>query len=326
MLRHLLAIAVILTAATGCDNVGWGGVEMELRPPPPTTAEEPADSAQAGDEPATRSYGTVLLAGLRDGSRATLRVVGQIAGDAIAPFPDPAFPEDSAHLSEVSAVGSVWTLFSEGVRVGSLTVDATGVAEQFCPVRATVSGVVELVPPASEAERLLAVPAAAAEGREYGEFALHSHVYDQRVASLSLATAAIPRLGARFPPDGVLAARRDIQAFALEGVPGEAIAATFLYQDELAVVPPGPRAYALFLLGIPAGDEYREAFTWYRAVDTDGKGAPAYFNHLDLDGDGVGEILLDVFGSSRRWHAGLARRDGQWVRSFQDACTSGPSS
>jgi len=49
-----------------------------------------------------------------------------------------------------------------------------------------------------------------------------------------------------------------------------------------------------------------------------------------LAGDGVQdalgvllEILLDVFGASRRWFAALEARDGEWVRSFEDACGSG---
>ena len=29
-------------------------------------------------------------------------------------------------------------------------------------------------------------------------------------------------------------------------------------------------------------------FAWYRPVDTEGKGAPRYFGHLDWDGDGSG--------------------------------------
>ena len=62
---------------------------------------------------------------------------------------------------------------------------------------------------------------------------------------------------------------------------------------------------------------------WYRAVDTDGKGAPRYFDHLDWNGDGTEEILLDVLGSNRRWFAGLGRTDGSWIRTFQDACGSG---
>ena len=98
------------------------------------------------------------------------------------------------------------------------------------------------------------------------------------------------------------------------------------YRDQIGIGSPGQGAYAVFVLGVPTAAGYAEGYTWYRSVDSDGKGVPRYFSHLDWDGDGDGEILLDVFGASRRWFAGLSRRQGEWVRTFQDACGSGSSS
>ncbi|HET9947330.1 MAG TPA: hypothetical protein VFQ22_00260, partial [Longimicrobiales bacterium] len=111
--------------------------------------------------------------------------------------------------------------------------------------------------------------------------------------------------------------------FQLRDVPTPTIAATYVYRDRLEVAPPGQGAYALFVMATGSGEQFRETFTWYRSVDTEGKGAPRYFGHLDWDGDGDGEILLEVFGANRRWFAGLTRRQGQWVRTFQDSC-AGP--
>jgi len=324
MRRYLLAIAVILTAATGCDNVSWGGIDVEIVHPQSTPEAAAEEATVPGEAGTPRVAGPVLLAGVREGSRATLTVVGEVQGDAVAAFPDTTSPEDVERLAALTAAGSRWILFSEGVRVGSMTADASGVAQDFCGPRATISGVVELVPPASTAERLLALPAATAD-REYQPFRALAHVYDQRVASLTLAGEAIPRFGANWPAGSLLEARQDIQAFQMVGTAGTSIAATFMYEDQLAVVPPGPRAYALFVLGVESGDTYREAYAWYREVDTDGKGAPRYFSHLDWDGDGSAEILLDVFGSDRRWFAGLAQRGGQWIRTFQGTCASGSS-
>jgi hypothetical protein len=326
MRRHLLAIAVILTVAPGCDNVVWGGVDVELRSPP-TSASDSAGDADVGQaEARVRELGPILLAGVRDGSRATLSLVGEIHGDSIAPFPNPAYAEDTDRLSALMSVGSDWTLFSEGVRVGHLKADTIGTVEEFCSPRASVSGVVELVPEANGAERLLALAADIGSRREYGEYAALQRDYDQGVASLNIAGDVIPRVGAPWPAEGVLAARQDIQAMQLDGVRGQAVAATFLNRDQLAVAPPGQGAYAVFVLGVPGGGGYTEGYSWYRAVDTEGKGVPRYFSHLDWDGDGDSEILLDVFGSNRRWYAGLSQRGGEWVRTFQDACGSGSSS
>ena len=96
-----------------------------------------------------------------------------------------------------------------------------------------------------------------------------------------------------------------------------------MYEDELAVSSPGQGAYALFVIGEQVGDAHESVYVWYRAVDTAGKGAPRYFDHLDWDDDGAQEILLDVFGSNRRWFAGLGQTDGSWVLTFQDVCAAG---
>lgn len=325
MLRHLLAIAVILTVAPGCDNVKFGGASLEILPPP-STGEGVEIDVDDGDVVSVLNEDLpILLAGVRDGSRATLTLVGEVHGDVLRAFPDSAFPSDTERLEALTALGSEWILFSEGVRVGRLVVDAADIVDGFCGPRARVSGIVELVPAAAGAERLLALPADDARERAYGEYHELGDVYEQRVATLQIAQEAIPEQGARWPLS-ILDARKHIQAFDLGGAVGPYVAATFMYEDELAVSPPGQGAYALFVMGEQVGDIHERAYVWYRAVDTEGKGAPRYFDHLDWDGDGVEEILLDVFGSNRRWFAGLAQVDGSWVRTFQDVCGAGSTS
>jgi hypothetical protein len=187
--------------------------------------------------------------------------------------------------------------------------------------------VVELVPEAADAQRFLAIPAAFAATTEHGPYQPVQHDYDQRVATLDIATEALRSLEARRPLS-ILDARRDIQAFQLSDRTGETVAATFMYEDALEVGPPdGGGAYALFILGQHrSGVEYDEAFSWYRAVDTEGKGAPRYFDHLDWDGDGADEVLLEVLGANRRWFAALDQEGGSWVRDYQDPCGSGSGS
>jgi hypothetical protein len=324
MRRHLLAIAVILTGATGCDNVDWGGAEWRLAPPPTIAADTLAGgAAAAAGDPAGREYGPLLLAGTRDAGRATFAVVGEVQGEGLLAI-GPA-PEDVERVDSLTAPGSEWILFADGVRVGTLTVDEVGTSAGYCPARRTVSGVVELVPPASEAERLLALPARVGAGRAYGSFAPMEDVYDQRVATITWAVEAIPRNQATFPSEGLLAARQDIQVFQPTGAPGPAVAATFMYRDRLTIAPAGQGAYALFLLGAQRGGEYVEDFAWYRPVGEGGKGAPRFFDHLDWDGDGDSEILLEVLGAERRWFATLGRRGSEWIRTFQDACGTGPA-
>jgi hypothetical protein len=325
MRKHLLATAVILTVATGCDNVAWGGIDVDLKSPP-ASSRNPAVEVEADEETGSVNFdGPILLAGVRDGVRADFVVVGEVHPEVLREFPDPAFPEDVERLDRVAAPGSEWILFSEGVRVGRMVSDVTRPADDFCGSRVTISGVVEVVPTAAAAERLLALPAEDAATREYRDYRAIPHVYDQRVATLSIAGEAIPEYDATWPPLGVLDARDHIQAFQLQNTQGQSVAATFMYQDELAVTSPRQGAYSLFVIGHQVGSAYEGAYVWYRAVETEGKGAPRYFDHLDWDGDGSDEILLDVFGSNRRWFAALSRRDGSWIRTFQDSCGSGSS-
>ena len=320
MRKHLLAIALIITGAPGCDNVGWGGADFAIRPPPEPEVEAATEADAEETLEAERVTGPVLLAGVRQDERAEMIVVGEVVGDALRAFPDPEYPEDQDRLASLSAPGSEWILFSEGVRIGRLVVDASGPAEGFCGDRLALSGVVEVVPGAAGAERLLALPPEEGERRAREEYVELQHVYDQRVATLSIAGEAIPRYGATWPELGVLDARDHIQAFRLRDRGAPSVAATFMAADELAVGAPGQDAYSLFVIGQQTGGQYVEAYSWYQDAGVSGKAAARYFDHLDLNGDGTEEIVLDVFGANARWFAGLSRRDGQWVRTYNDRC------
>ena len=166
-------IAVILTVASGCDNVGWGGVDVNLKPPrtkAKLAAETPGPAAFAAEESEALPElpnGPILLAGRRSGSEATLTVVGEIQGDAIGAFVSdsevPGFRD--RFTAELLAPGSEWVLFAQGVRVGRLTATSAGLNEEYCVPRPTISGVVELVPSAIGVELLMALPAQAAAPR-----------------------------------------------------------------------------------------------------------------------------------------------------------------
>lgn len=323
--KHLLAIAVILTTATGCDNVAWGGVEMELKPPPTSSVATDTLAEAAEGDVAVKASGPLLLAGEHEDGRAVLTIVGEILDGGVSVFPDPDLPRDAARLAELTAPGSEWILFSEGVRVGRMVADTAVRAEAFCADRTEISGVVELVPAAAGAQRFLALHAGDAGDHPYEIYRAHDHVYDQRVATISLAAEAIPRYEATWPTEGVLDARDHIQAFQLPAEPRPWIAATFTYEDELGITSPRQGAYSLFVMADVDGSEYTEEFVSYRSVADEGKGIPRYLDHFDWDGDGSDEILLDVFGSNRRWFAALDRPDGQWVDTFDAPCGSGPT-
>ena len=324
MRRRWLLLAVILTAPYGCDNVTWGGTEVHLQGPgdqPPgevsdAAPEEATDTAQAG-----LPEGPILLAGTRQGDTVTLVAVAEVHGPGLTELPtDAQIPDFLSRFVEARlAAGTEVVLFSDGTRVGRLTIGEAHVDDRFCPPRAAVTGVVEMVPGAARARRFLALLDSTSTERPYTAYHTYDDDYDQRVASLSLAATEIRQVGAAWPPS-VLESRADMQAFRLPESTGPGFAATFLYRDRLAVAAPEQNAYAIFVMGEPAQNGYQAAFQWYRRVADEGKGAPRYFDHLDWNGDGTSEVLLDVFGTDRRWFAALAQRNGTWVRTFQDPC------
>ncbi len=321
MRRRWLTIAVILTVPSGCDNVTWGGADVRLERPSTHEAAPAAAVDETGDStpPPARVTQPFLLAGTRSGDSATLVVVGLVEGDSLGALPTdasaPGFLEQ--FITTRLSTGTDFVLFSDGARVGHLAATRAGVDSSYCVPRPTVSGTVELVPGASGARHFLALPAAWAETRPYTPYHSFHHSYDQRVASLRLAAAAIPGLHATWPTS-LLDSRADIQAFQIAGT--DAFAATFLFEDRLTVSEPKSEAYSLFIIGTREADAYRASYVDYRPVAEKSKGSPRYFDHLDWNSDGNPEILLDVFGARNRWFAGLSRTAGGWVQTFQDRC------
>ena len=324
MQREHLAIAVILTLATGCDNVAWEGLELRLNPPTSSSAissEQSVITPDLADEEQSLEIPKrpILLSGKRTGSTAKLTAVGEVNGNSLTAISNQGLGSEIS-LGRITQ-GSEWVLFSEGVRIGRMIAQVVSIDDSFCTLRPTISGIVELVSEASDVEQLIALPIDVAGSRSFQPYTAYRHNYNQRVASLALASEVIPSLGAEWPPS-ILDSRTDIHAFQLPGEPRQAIAATFLHQDRMITSPPEPGAYSLFVMGDATSGTYEISYMWYRLAESQGKGVPRYLDHIDWNGDGSEEILLEMFGSEDRWFAGLAKQDGRWIRSFEASCNS----
>jgi hypothetical protein len=318
MRLHLLATAVILTVASGCDNVAWGGVDVQLMPPPAAEPGTPADAPPEEEPPPPEVARPLVLAGTRADAKVTLVVVGELRDDALV-------AATATSIDTGAIVGSEWILFADGVRVGRVRAETVGPAELFCPATPALAGTVELVLAAAALERFIALPADVAGDATHETLRIHQHDYDQRVASLTYAQEAIPRVGAAWPEGGVLPTRQDMQAFQPAGTESPTLAASYVYRDAFSVGDAPSGSYAIFILAERRGGQFRETFEWFQEADSLGKGVPRYFGHADLDRDGRGEVLLDVFGAERRWHAVLEQSAGGWTRSFVSPCGMGTS-
>ena len=177
---------------------------------------------------------------------------------------------------------------------------------------------VELVPGAAEATRFLALPEQFTDSVTYAAYQPAEHDRVQRAAGIDLAAVVIPQIGAVWP-SSMVDARGDIQAFLqVDGQPG--VSTTFLFRDQMRVQPAQAGSYSLYLLATPQGEQYRTSYVWYREAVREGKGAPRYSQHLDWDGDGQTELLLEVLGERHRWNAVVQRNGDEWTRTFEDSC------
>jgi len=316
---------VIICALSACDNVEWGGVQVDLVPPPEPVVEVAAAEAE-GEAPELAPEivlpdGPILYMGTRSGSRVSVHPVGEIGPEGLAPLdPDdiPGFEE--AFMDRDLQPGTPLTLFAEGVRVGTLRVDEVGVEAGLCRPTPVASGLAEFVSGAGSATRFLAVPEGAVADVPFQDYRAMSHSYEQRVAGLNLASQALSRTGAIWPPS-VLETRADMQAIPLDGDPTGAIAATFMYDDRLSISDPdSPQAYSLMVLGSGGPETYQLEHVWYRPVSQGGKAAARFFEQFDWDGDGQAEILLEVFGANARWAAALDRGPEGWTTVFESGC------
>jgi len=323
--RALTALGILISA-TACDNVEWGGVDFRLLPPP-EAAVSPSDSIVAeGEAEIELPTRPVLYLASRDSGGLTLVPVGEILRDSIRGFPTddeaPGYRGDFARV--LMPKGSRFTLFSAGARVGTFTVAEVGTDDSFCTARPRALGYTELVPSAAEATRFLALPEEAAAGRDYTPYQPSENDRAQREAAIAAAARVIPEVGATPPAGDLINARADLMAFPL-ATGGSAVTSTFVYRDMGFVQPATPTSYSIFVLATGEGEQYTPAFSWYRDAGREGKGVPIYYQHLDWDGDGETEVLLEVRGERSRWNATVERKGNEWRRTFEDSCGAAAS-
>lgn len=318
-------IVGIVTAASGCDNVSWGGMSLSLEPPPGDSleSENEGGAGMGAAAPERIDYGPLLYAGTRTGDSAIIVPVGELVESGLQPLPAGTRGRQLAGqiLQERLTEGTTLTLFGAGTRIGTFVVAAaTGPNEEFCSPRPQAIGHVELVPSAVTAQRFLALESETVMGPSFDEYQAFVPDRGHRIVAQNLGGEALNELRAPWPT-ALQNIRQDLQVFQLPGSEGPAVVATFLFQDQMAVQPAPDGGYSLMILGEPMGNRFRRTYTWFRSVGDEGKGAPRFFGRMDWDGDGEEEILLEVLGSENRWWAGLDRvGGGTWDASFQDPC------
>jgi len=265
--------------------------------------------------------------GYRDGEEATLVPVAEIRPEGLYPIEGIGSVEASrSFAAEHLTPGLEFTLFSDGAQVGSFSAESFAVDERYCRVRPQVQGRIELTSAATTVQKFLAVPVR--EGRELGSgtYSPVTQTTDLRNTSLRMALRVLRDVGVFLPGD-VIDIRRDIQMFRARPGVTPTVVATFVYADDLAVGPAAREAYSIFLAADDDdGAGYRRTYVDYRLGSRDGKGTARYFDHLDIDGDGTEEVVLEVMGERSMWLSTLTRQGGAWVEQYRDPCGLAPTS
>ena len=211
----------------------------------------------------------------------------------------------------------------------NISAESFSVDERYCSVRPGVRGRIELLPDASTVQKFLAVPAREGSELGYSTYSPVAQTTDLRNTSLRMVLRVLRGVGVFFPGD-VRDIRQDIQVFRAQPGATPTVVATFVSDDDLAVGPAPRQAYSIFLMADDNGADYRRTYVDYRLNSSDGKGAARYFDHLDIDGDGSDEVVLEVMGERSMWLSTLSRRGGAWVEEYRDPCglasmSSGPA-
>jgi len=322
-----LPLLGIVIVATGCDNVEWGGVELDLSSPSDRLVSESSpEVTEVVESIDTPTIGPILYLGHRAGIEATLVPVAEIRPNGLFPLEASGSAEASrAFAAEHLSPGLEFTLFSDGARVGRLTAERFSVDQQYCGVRPQIRGPIELTPSAATVQTFLALPRQEGNAFAYGAYSPVVPTRDLRITSLNTMQEVIPTVGALWPVS-VLGIRQDVQMFRARSGGAPTVVATFIYADELSVGPAARGAYSVFLASDDDGTGYRGSYVDYRLFSRDGKGSARYFDHLDVDGDGIDEMVLEFMGENSVWLSALGRRGESWVETYRDPCGLPPGS
>ncbi|MEX0856207.1 MAG: hypothetical protein WD056_01440 [Gemmatimonadota bacterium] len=324
-------VLVMIIVSSGCDNVEFGGFQVELRPPAPAVAPlvEVVEADTAGVPVVPLDLEPILyLLERGDGSAATLTAVAQFTEEGYIPLPDP--DETPDFLTRFSAgrldPGTEFDVLARGMRVGTFLADGTvGLDESTCLIRPSAGGLLELRPELEGEQHFLAlVRSDAPVGDSLGSSrAAPTPVAPGNAAlgAASVTAAQIVLQEMNIPwPASIPQARMDLQPL-LTGAEGPmGLAATFVYGGTLGIGPVPAVAYGLFIVADLGATRPEPIVAWYQRSGADGKAFPRLLGAQDLYATGRPDLLLEVFGTDTRSLAVLGARDDDWSMLYEDPC------
>lgn len=314
-----IAPLLIVTALTGCDNVQWGGADVQIVPPPPAIDERTvAPDVQAFAELGMPT-GPVLFHLVRNGLNARLIPVAEITGDSLRTLRRPADVAPATYEQRfqqtVFPVGSQFIVYRRGAQVGTFTAQGTGAVTR-CGVP-TATGNLTTVAAAADAPEFLAFRRGL-EPQTKGEYAPPQVTGSIRTYASILAEKLVLQNGLPRPRSWP-GAQRDLQA--IEIVPGgnPEMAATYLVGDSLAVGPADPQGYSVFYIAdYETRRGYTPIFTDVHNYARTGKAAPKLVDYLNWNATGGMDVLIQVFGKDQSWYESVSHlANGKWEKTWE---------
>jgi hypothetical protein len=314
------ATLLILTAASGCDNVGWGGADVQIVPPPPQASMvEIETDAQVFAEFGLPS-GRVIFHLMDTEQGMQLLPVAEASGDSLRALRQPAGVDPAAFEERfretVIPPGAQFDVYRRGAMVGTFTVRGEGPVTR-CGMP-TATGTATVVAAAVGSPEFLAFRRGLSpEVRgDYSPPQITGSIntYASIVAERLILQAGLPR------PRSWGGAQRSLKAVEIAEGGTPEMAATYLVGDSLAVGRADPQGYSVFYLAdYETQRGYTPVYTDVRDYRRTGKAAPAFVDYLDWNEDGEPELLIQVFGSDASWYEAIGRRNGEWTRVWEGA-------
>ncbi|MBV9773970.1 MAG: hypothetical protein JO040_08470 [Gemmatimonadetes bacterium] len=315
------AALLILTALPGCDNVQWGGTDVQVVPPPPPGgAPQLTPDAQTFADLGLPS-GTVLFHVVRTPQGATVIPVAEVSGDSLRTLRRPAgvAPEayETRFRNAVLDQGSQFELFRRGAAVGTMTISGNGPVTS-CGIP-TGAGTLTTVGAAADVPEFLAFRRGLAP-QALGEYAPPQVTGSIRTFASIVAEKLVLQNGLPRPRSWP-GAQRDMQALMVTKNPNPDMAATYLVGDQLQQGPSEPEGYSIFYIAdYNTRTGYVPFYTEVRDYRKTGKGAPRVVDYLNWNGRGGTDILVQVYGQRESWYEVVSKdQRGKWGRVWEGA-------
>jgi hypothetical protein len=324
-LRILHTKIVLFIITTGlflsCDSVQWGGIEITLEGPPESLTQSPIIKPQVAQKTTPLDGRTFLYLGSTIGEEASLIPIVEILPSGFLSTPTTSYQE---RIKEFSAsyfeLGSQFTLFSDGSRVGTFITTHTDINQDYCHPRPEGRGIIRLAPGAEEVQSFLALARDFTTTSNFTDYRPVVQTRALRQASIDMVIDVIPSLGASWPPS-VLESRKALNFFRPQPDHKPTIIATFTRNGPLEVGPSLAGMYSILLIGANREEiGYQATYVDYRPASTAGKAAGRYLNHLDLNGDGQSEVVLEMLGEKSKWISILGLNEQTWNKTYSDSC------